>query len=43
MNACTIVECVDDLEIQSYLEKYKVDFSQGYYFSMPTPIEKLKL
>lgn len=43
MNARTIVECVDDLEIQSYLEKYKVDFSQGYYFSRPAPIEKLEI
>lgn len=43
MNACTIVEYVDDLEIQQYLEKYGVDFSQGYYFSRPVPIEQLEL
>lgn len=43
MNAYTIVEYVDNLEIQGYLEEYKVDFSQGYYFSRPLPIEQLEL
>ncbi|WP_053982983.1 EAL domain-containing protein [Niameybacter massiliensis] len=43
MNAYTIVEYVDNPEIQGYLEEYKVDFSQGYYFSRPLPIEQLEL
>ncbi|MDA3733203.1 EAL domain-containing protein [Niameybacter massiliensis] len=43
MNAYTVVEYVDNPEIQGYLEEYKVDFSQGYYFSRPLPIEQLEL
>lgn len=43
MNAYTVVEYVDNPEIQGYLEEYKVDFSQGYYFSKPLPIEQLEL
>ncbi len=41
IGAKTIAEFVENEEIQAILEKYGVDYSQGYLFSKPQPIECL--
>lgn len=41
IGALTIAEYVENEEIQQCVEKLGIDFSQGYYFSVPRPIEKL--
>ena len=32
-----VAEYVENKDIQNKLEKYDIDFSQGYYFSVPSP------
>lgn len=41
IGALTIAEFVENREIQQCVEELGIDFSQGYYFSLPRPIEKL--
>ncbi len=42
IGAKTIAEFVEDDKTQVVLEKYGVNYSQGYLFSKPEPLEKLK-
>ncbi len=41
IGAKTIAEFVENQEIQAILEQYGVDFSQGYLFCKPLPLEEL--
>ncbi len=41
IGAQTIAEFVENEEIQAVLEKYGVDYSQGYLYSKPMPIEDI--
>lgn len=38
----TVAEYVENSEIQHYMEEYGVDFSQGYYHSLPLPMDSLQ-
>lgn len=41
INAQVVAEHVEDSELQTCVEKFNIDFSQGYYFAKPLPIESL--
>ncbi len=41
MKASTVGEFVEDEEIQKVLMDYGINYSQGYYFSKPSPLEEL--
>ncbi len=41
IGAKTIAEYVENEQIQAVLEKYGVDYSQGYLFSKPAPLSEL--
>ncbi len=41
IGAKTVAEFVENEEIQAVLEKYGVDFSQGYLYSKPLPLSEL--
>ncbi len=42
LGAKTVAEFVENEEIQEILTQYKIDYSQGYHFSIPSPIDKIK-
>ncbi len=42
INAETVAEFVENQEVQSVLERYAIDFSQGYYFSKPSPVDQIE-
>ncbi len=42
IGAKTIAEFVEDEQTQAVLNKYNVNYSQGYLFSKPAPVEELK-
>lgn len=41
LNARVVAEHVENSEIQTCIEQFNIDFSQGYYFSKPVPIDTL--
>ncbi len=41
IGAKIVAEFVENDEIQAVLEKYEVDYSQGYLYSKPSPIEEI--
>ncbi len=41
VNAKTTAEYVENGEIQTLIEEYKVNYSQGYHYAKPEPFEKL--
>lgn len=42
LNAPVVAEHVDTLEIQKCIESFGIEYSQGYYFSKPLPIEEIQ-
>lgn len=41
LNARVVAEHVENSETQTCIEQFNIDFSQGYYFSKPVPIDIL--
>ncbi len=41
MNAKIVAEFVEDKKIQKAIQNENIDYSQGYYFSKPKPIEEI--
>lgn len=42
LDARIVAEFVEDKSIQDKVEKYDIHYSQGYYFSKPTPFESIQ-
>ncbi len=43
INSATVAEFVENEEIQDIVLKYGIEYSQGYFFAKPEPLEKLNI